>query len=148
MILRQLALPEMDEAARVHRRSFDQRLSWLAGLHTPAEDMAFFREHVYAACKIWGSFSGQLTGFIAFRQDWIDLLYVLPEFQGRGAGSALLDVAKSDRRQLNLWTFQQNIPARRFYETRGFRLVRETDGADNEEREPDCLYQWQRHVAL
>ncbi len=34
--------------------------------------------------------------------------------------------------------------ARRFYEARGFRPVRFTDGADNEERWPDVRYRWQR----
>jgi hypothetical protein len=38
--------------------------------------------------------------------------------------------------------FQRNEDARRFYERRGFRLVRLTDGADNMEREPDALYAW------
>jgi hypothetical protein len=38
--------------------------------------------------------------------------------------------------------FQRNIRARRFYESRGFHLVEETDGAANEEREPDARYRW------
>jgi hypothetical protein len=43
---------------------------------------------------------------------------------------------------LHLWTFQRNAQARRFYEARGFALVEETDGAGNEEKEPDALYLW------
>jgi len=31
-----------------------------------------------------------------------------------------------------------------FYKANGFRLVRETDGAGNEEREPDALFAWSR----
>ena len=34
--------------------------------------------------------------------------------------------------------------ALRFYEARGFRPVRFTDGADNEEQMPDVRYRWQR----
>jgi putative acetyltransferase len=45
---------------------------------------------------------------------------------------------------MQLWTFQRNAKARRFYENRGFALVRETDGADNMEKEPDALYRWAR----
>ena len=45
---------------------------------------------------------------------------------------------------LRLWVFQENVGARRFYERRGFRLVRETDGAGNEEKEPDALLEWRR----
>ena len=55
--------------------------------------------------------------------------------------SSLLGRA-SDR--LELWTFLRNAPARRFYEARGFALVEQTDGARNEEREPDARYLWTR----
>jgi GNAT superfamily N-acetyltransferase len=85
-----------------------------------------------------------IIGIIAFRQDWIDQLYVLPTAQGRGIGSELLQVAQNSFDRLQLWTFQRNGQARRFYQARGFALVRETDGAGNEEREPDALYLWTR----
>jgi GNAT superfamily N-acetyltransferase len=65
---------------------------------------------------------------------------VLPEAQGRGLGTALLQVAQNTFDRLQLWTFQRNVPARRFYEARGFALVQETDGAQNEEKGPDALY--------
>jgi GNAT superfamily N-acetyltransferase len=87
---------------------------------------------------------GALAGIIAFRSDWIDQLYVLPEVQGRGVGSELLKVAKRAFDCLQLWTFQRNLGARRFYEARGFELVEETDGARNEEKEPDARYLWVR----
>ena len=35
----------------------------------------------------------------------------------------------------------------RFYEARGFALVRQTDGAGYEEKEPDALYLWTRCAA-
>jgi len=69
---------------------------------------------------------------------------VLPAAQGRGVGTELLDVAKRASDQLELWTFERNAPARRFYEARGFALVEQTDGARNEEREPDARYLWTR----
>jgi GNAT superfamily N-acetyltransferase len=144
-MLRQLELAEMDTAARVLRAAFDQALPSLAGLHTPEEDRWFFRERVFAACKVWGAFDDTvMIGIIAFREDWIDQLYVLPQAQRRGVGSGLLKVAQNTFDRLQLWTFQRNQPARRFYEARGFALVRETDGAENEEREPDALYLWTR----
>jgi putative acetyltransferase len=62
-------------------------------------------------------------------------------------GCALLDIAKAVSGSLQLWTFQRNIAARRFYEARGFVAVEETDGSHNEEREPDVLYRWDRHSA-
>ena len=45
---------------------------------------------------------------------------------------------------MELWCFQANPPARHFYEARGFRAIRFTDGADNEEKTPDVRYRWER----
>ena len=81
---------------------------------------------------------------MAFRPGWIDQLCVLRSAQSGGIGSALLRVAQEAHDSLSLWTFQRNTPARRFYEARGFRPIRETDGAGNEEKEPDVLYLWTR----
>lgn len=85
-----------------------------------------------------------MTGIIVFRDGWIDQLYVLPGAQGCGTGSALLQIAQRAFDRLQLWTFQRNVKARRFYEAKGFALVEETDGAGNEEKEPDARYLWRR----
>jgi GNAT superfamily N-acetyltransferase len=143
--LRRLALEDMDLAARIHRSAFDQALPILAGLHTPEEDRWFYRERVFATCRVWGAFAAsQMLGVIAFRGGWIDQLYVLPSAQRRGVGGKLLAVAQGEFDRLLVWTFQRNMLARRFYEARGFLLVRETAGLRNEEKEPDALYRWAR----
>lgn len=144
-MLRPLALNDMGAAARVHRAAFDQAMPWLTGLHTPNEDHWFYRERVYPTCRVWGHFDGdELSGIIAFRDDWIEQLYVRPAAQGRGIGTELLEIAKGTSEQLELWTFQRNARARRFYEARGFTLAEETDGTQNEEKEPDTRYVWTR----
>ncbi|QPF82097.1 GNAT family N-acetyltransferase [Bradyrhizobium genosp. L] len=146
--IRLLERADMDAAARVHRTAFDQALPWLTGLHTPDEDRWFYRERMYAACTLWGAFEGDaMIGVIAFHDDWIEQLYVLPSAQGRGIGSALLEIARQGADRLQLWTFQRNKQALRFYEARGFRLVEATDGSRNEEREPDVRYLWTRATA-
>ena len=86
---------------------------------------------------------GRVVGFAGVEGDELSHLYVDPRAQGRGVGSALLEQAKSLRQDgLELWVFQKNDGARRFYERHGFRLVRLTDGAENMEREPDARYAW------
>jgi ribosomal protein S18 acetylase RimI-like enzyme len=146
-MLRQLELKDMEIAAQVLRTTFDHALPWLAGLHTSEQDRWFFRERVFRICAVWGAFDGAvMIGVIAFREGWIDQLYVLPQAQRRGVGSELLQVAQNAFPRLQLWTFQRNRQARRFYEARGFALVRETDGAANEEKEPDALYLWTRRA--
>jgi hypothetical protein len=62
-----------------------------------------------------------------------------------GAGTQLIDAAKaSDIDALELWCFQANERARRFYEAQGFHPIRFTEGGDNEERMPDVRYRWER----
>jgi putative acetyltransferase len=140
--VRRLSLDDVDQVALIHRTAFDARLPWLAGQHAPAEDRWFFRHRVFRDCAVWGAGQDGLVGFIAFRDGWVDHLYVLPPWQGRGLGRALLDVAKTASPTLQLWTFQRNASARRFYERQGFAAVDHTDGSRNEEREPDVLYHW------
>ena len=140
--LRQLAWDDLAPASKVLRASFDERLPWLAGLHTPEEDRAFFQGHLFGTCRMWGATDGELVGMVAFREGWVEQLYVLPRRQRQGVGAALLGVAKAAWPSLSLWTFQRNVLARRFYEAHGFAAVEQTDGSGNEEREPDVLYRW------
>jgi hypothetical protein len=75
----------------------------------------------------------------------VRLLYTRPDRIGTGAGSLLIAHAKaSGAGALELWCFEANARARRFHEARGFRAIRFTDGAHNEEKTPDVLYRWER----
>jgi SAM-dependent methyltransferase/GNAT superfamily N-acetyltransferase len=77
----------------------------------------------------------------------LDQLYVAPGWWARGIGSRLLDLAKAHSPEgLALWTFQVNERARRFYERHGFVVAATTDGAGNEERQPDVRYAWRPDV--
>ena len=143
MTTKRLIVSDAEAVAKVRRATFDHRLRWLAGLHTPDEDRAYFANVVFDECEVWGFFDGdELIGFIAFRENWIDQLYVLPAHQGRGVGSALLAVAQAQSSELQLWTFQKNKAALSFYENRGFAVAEQTDGSRNEEHEPDVRYVW------
>jgi len=107
------------------------------------KDRRFFRERVFTICQVWGYFdNSELAGVIAFREGWIDQLYVRPSSQRRGIGTALLRVAQNGAVGLSLWTFQRNKAARRFYEKHGLAAIEETDGSANEEKEPDVMYHW------
>lgn len=76
---------------------------------------------------------------------WITQMAVEPALTGRGLGTRLLGQALSTLGSpIHLWTFQQNVGARRFYERNGFVAIQFTDGRDNEERCPDVLYEFSR----
>ena len=69
--------------------------------------------------------AGELTGFMAFVDDYLAALFVAPEHQGRGVGSRLLQLAKKMRGALELGVYAENSRAIRFYAARGFRVVGE-----------------------
>ncbi|MGQ7847056.1 GNAT family N-acetyltransferase [Granulosicoccus sp. 3-233] len=74
---------------------------------------------------------------------WIDQLYMAPGHVNQGIGSQLLEHALSLLpRPIHLWTFQENHGAIRFYQRHGFKAIRYTDGAGNEEKCPDMLFEY------
>jgi putative acetyltransferase len=74
---------------------------------------------------------GEPAGSVSVGNGFLQTLYVLPEYQGRGIGSSLHDHALDRLRALGadearLWTLEENEAARRFYERRGWTLNGET----------------------
>jgi ribosomal protein S18 acetylase RimI-like enzyme len=134
---------DADAIADVFIDSFES-LTFLPRLHTHAEHRAFIRDHVLVEQEVWvAEHEGRILGFAALSEDMLSHLYVHTESQGAGAGTALLATAKERRPDgFTFWVFQQNERARAFYERRGCTVVRLTDGAENEEKTPDALYEW------
>lgn len=82
-----------------------------------------------------------LAGILVLDRDCDDALYVEPGLIERGIGSELVALATRRRpRGLQLWSFESNAPAHRFYERHGFVAAERTDGSGNEERSPDERY--------
>ena len=121
-------------------------LTFLPMLHTPEENRRFIENVILRTCEVTVAEDDRgIVSFLAREDEEIRLLYTHPACIGSGAGSLLIDAAKSSGVDaLELWCFQANQRARHFYEARGFRAIRFTDGADNEEKTPDVRYRWQR----
>lgn len=120
-------------------------LTFLPKLHTDEETVDFITSTVLQEQEVLvADLDGRIAGFVAMSNgDSIEHLYVHPELQGRGIGSALLERAKERMPGgFRLWVFQANTGARRFYERHGLRVIELTDGAANEEKTPDALYEW------
>jgi putative acetyltransferase len=147
--VRRAKMDDLPDVAKIHRLAFFTAMPRMPVLHTPEEDLNFYSTGVFTGAEIWlAEISGVVVGFIVFRPGWVDQLYVHPNVQRHGLGSRLLALARKSADTLRLWTFQCSLGAREFYEEHGFRIERETDGAGNEEKQPDILYLWERDGLL
>ena len=144
MLVRPARADDTEAIADVYVASYGS-LTFLPTLHSEDEIRAWIRTFVAPRHENWVAedSSGTVVGFAALSPDMLMWMYVRPDGQNRGVGTALLAKARERRPDgFRLWTFQRNEGARRFYERHGCRLVELTDGGGNEEREPDALYEW------
>ena len=117
-------------------------------LYTAAEYRSFIANVIFKNCQVIAAEDNSgIVSFLARQDEEVRLFYTRPDRIGRGAGTRLIEAAKRcGVDALELRCFQANARARRFYEARGFRAIRFTDGADNEEKTPDARYRWEPAV--
>jgi GNAT superfamily N-acetyltransferase len=147
--LRRATSCDADAIANVYYASF-RLLTFLPMLHT-AEDYRWFIASVtLKECEVTvAEDESGIVAFLARQGEEVRLLYTRPDRIGMGAGAQLIDAAKaSGINALEMWCFEANERARRFYEARGFRAIRFTDGAHNEERMPDVRYRWELPMTI
>jgi ribosomal protein S18 acetylase RimI-like enzyme len=109
------------------------------------EDQDYFHDHVLTDNKVWVvEMDHRPVAFIAVQKEFVDQLYVHPDYQMCGIGKMLLDHArKLSPDHVWLYTLQANVNARAFYEKNGF--VAEKFGiSPPPESEPDVQYHWRR----
>ena len=116
---------------------------WFPRLHSPDETLWFVRERLLPKNDAWVvEENGRVVAFAAIRDDVLGHLFVHPDAQRSGIGTALLE---HTQRLLpagySLWTHQAS-EARIFYEARGLVAVEFTDGATTMEKLPDVRYEW------
>ncbi|MCC6568960.1 MAG: GNAT family N-acetyltransferase [Anaerolineales bacterium] len=109
------------------------------------EDRDYFQNRILAANKIWVAVVGnRVAAFMAMENEFIDQLYVHPDFWRQGIGEALLEHArKISPSHLWLYTLQVNWNARAFYEKHGF-AAEKFGTSPPPESEPDVEYHWRK----
>jgi GNAT superfamily N-acetyltransferase len=118
-------------------------MSYLPKLHSDEDTRRHFAGVVVDKETWIAERDGKVAGFAVVDGGWLEHLYVHPSRFNTGTGSKLFAKATLEHPQgFQLWAFQKNAGARRFYERHGCALERLTDGADNEEKTPDALYIW------
>jgi putative acetyltransferase len=112
-------------------------------IHDDDDVRGWFAEVVLPTLETWvADDAGTIVAVLVLEPGWVDQLHVDPDRQGQGIGARLLEVAKAlNPAGLDLWTFQTNVRAQRFYRRHGFVEVARTDG-DNEEGLPDVRLHW------
>jgi GNAT superfamily N-acetyltransferase len=111
----------------------------------PDDDVRQWMRGVVRDHEVWLAVAaeGERLGLMVLDGDWLDQLYVHPAWTGRGLGGRFVELAKQRRPGgLQLWTFESNAGAQRFYERHGFTVAERTDGRGNEEQAPDLRYVW------
>ncbi|MDG4863240.1 GNAT family N-acetyltransferase [Streptomyces sp. T-3] len=144
LVIRRAVDSDAIAVAEVWLRSFTAALPGVTRAHTDDQVRSWFRNVVVPGQETWvATVDGTVVGLLVLDGEDLEQLYLDPPWRGRGIGDRLLEVAKQRRPAgLELWTFQVNTPARRFYERHGFVAAEYTDGHRNEEREPDLRYVW------
>ncbi len=118
-------------------------MGYLPHLHSEDETRAFIADLV-SETETWvAERDGAIVGFAVIDGGWLEHLYVHPSRFDTQTGTRLFrQLTEQHPKGFQLWVFQQNAGARRFYERLGCALVRLTDGENNEEHLPDALYVW------
>ena len=143
VVLRRAEAADAGAVADVWLASFSDALPTVQRAHDDAEVRGWIASHLVPSTECWvATVDGEVVAMMALSPGWIDQLYVVPRSQGRAIGSALVRRALERQAEegwepLQLWTFQVNAGARGFYARHGFHEVELTDGATNEEHEPD-----------
>jgi GNAT superfamily N-acetyltransferase len=143
--LRPATADDLAALAEVHLAS--RRASGPAfppGVHTDDGVRAWVAGWDLTSYDVWlASRDGHVAGYARATPTWLDDLYVHPDHQGAGVGSALFETVAALRPGgFCLWVFESNEPARAFYRRHGCLELERTDGLGNEEGAPDIRVAW------
>lgn len=140
------ARPEDAEALGGILSDWIDETPWMPRLHSRAEDRGFVADLIRSKGVLVAREDAAPLGFLFERDCHIGALYIDRRARGRHLGKRLLDRIKDACDRIDLWTFEANEGARRFYEREGFRVIERT-GGDNDEGLPDLRMAWNRETA-
>ncbi len=132
-----------EDAVRMWRESKERAISQKE-IHSFEDHVFFLNNILNRGNEIYiATDNNKVIGIIAFNGNEINQLYIHNDYQGKGLGKKLLDMAKiNSKGRLTLYTFEVNHKAQRFYERNGFKIIGR--GHENEENLDDIKYEWVR----
>jgi GNAT superfamily N-acetyltransferase len=126
MTIQPVTEASLPEAGRIHALSWRESHRSFCGadfvaLHTPERQTAYLRPY-FERGELYLLTAEKPAGIVSVSGSMIENLYVLPEEQGKGYGTALLQFALTRCAGTPvLWILENNVRARRLYERWGFR---------------------------
>jgi len=138
------AMPDdADDCAAILQEWIDET-DWFLSIHPAGAAAPMLRAQINAVGFTLAMENGQIAGFSCLANGVLEFLYIRNASRNKGIGRMLLNRCKfANPDGFELWTFQQNTAARRFYEREGFFEAERSDGAGNEEGLPDIRYIWE-----
>jgi len=128
--------------------AFTRGTAWLPRVRSPLTDLRVMCAVIRRGWVRVAYEGANPLGFIVCEGSRIHGLYVHPKARGRGVGRALLQEAKAQACQLDLYVLQQNRGAWAFYAREGFAEAGRGIGAGNDENLPDIRMIWHAREAL
>lgn len=147
-ILRKATIENANAIANVYLSSRKKLVSFAPLVHSDDSIFQWIRDVLIPEEQvIVAEENGIVIGMMSLTKDEgadrINQFYILPDAVGQGVGTLMIEMAKSILGSpIQLYTFQENIRARQFYERHGFQIVEFDDGSGNEENCPAVLYEW------
>lgn len=138
------AMPgDAPEVGRILSNWIDET-PWMPRVHTRVDEQDFAGDLVARGWVHVAKLRGQVVGFLARDKVELHALYLAEEARGQGIGRVFLQAAKAKVEHLQLWVFQSNTAAQRFYLREGFLEIARSNGSTNDEGLPDIRYEWRR----
>jgi len=143
LLLRPATTDDADELTELYLATRRAAVPAMPPQQHSHESVLAFMTGVIVDKEVWVAEIDGIVGFATLTEAFLDALYVGPDHQGFGIGTALLDLAKARRPDgFALWVFASNAPARGFYRRHGLVELEHTDGSGNEEHSPDLRMAW------
>jgi GNAT superfamily N-acetyltransferase len=135
---------DLDHVASAANRAVWKSYAFFGYDHPVSVTRARLIEALQEGSEFWVSeVSGIPVGILGLYPNFIDKLFIAPEWQSAGAGSALIDCAKSlYPTHLELHCAQENHVACRFYERHGFRA--KAYRMAHSPLIPEIVFRWER----
>ena len=130
------------ETVKIWRASMEKAFG-VKDQHSWEEQLDYLKTimNEYRGYLVIENSSDKIIGMMAVGGSELDQLYIHVDYQGMGIGTQLLNLAKElSPGKLQLFTFEVNKKAQRFYEKHGFTIIRR--GIENQSGMADIRYEW------